>query len=169
MRSFLAATAVLLLVGCPTGDPPPSDPMEVAGTYALAGQQLDSECVGAGWDFWEIFDFMERTPTDVPSMQLVITQSDGNIEANQSPGDCVLDGSVGASGTFSLRGRCDTASMNRDLEISGNITLFGANFDLDANMRIDVDQSDGAGGPPDGTIDCSVTTVELSGSGSATE
>jgi len=143
--------------------------MDIAGTYALVAQQLDSECVGPEWDFWEIFDFMERTPTDVPSMQIVMTQSEGDIEASLSPGGCVLEGSVGPSGTFSIRGGCDTSSMDRDLEISGNITLFGANFDVDANMRIDVDQGDGAGGPPDGTIDCSVTTVELSGSGSATE
>ncbi len=158
-----------VLAGCPSADPAPAEPMVVAGDYVLAGQQLDSECVGADWDFWEIFDFMERTPTDVPSMQLIVTQSGGSLSAAEAPAGCTLDGSVGATGAFSLRGPCDTASMDRDLEITGNITLFGATFDVDANMRIEVDQSDGAGGPPDGVVDCVVTTVELSGSGSASE
>ena len=162
LASFVLA---LGLVGCPSGEPEPAEPLEVAGNYALAGNQLDSECVGGDWDFWEIFDFMERTPNDVPSMQLTVTQSGAGIEAEQQPGGCLLAGTVGPDGTFSLRGPCDTASMDRDLEINGNIVLFGANFDVDASMRIDVDKDDGAGGEPDGTVDCSVTNVELVGTG----
>jgi len=158
--------AALLLAACPSEDPTPAEPMQIAADYALAAQQLDSECVGGDWDFWEVFDFMDRTPNDVPAMQLAVTQSGGDLAATQQPTGCELTGTVGPTGTFSLRGPCDTASMNRDLEITGNISAFGATFDLDATLRIEVDANDGAGGAPDGTVDCVVGTVELSGSGS---
>ncbi len=164
--AFVAALAAAPLAGCPSSDPPPAEPLDVAGTYAVVATQLDSECVGAEWDFWEVYDFMERTPQDIPSMTMEVTQDGGAIAAALSPGGCSLDGTVGPTGTFSLRGPCDTATMDRDLEISGTIAEFGAGFDIEASMRIDVDRDDGAGGAPDGVIDCSVPTVDLDGSGS---
>ncbi|MCO4771152.1 MAG: hypothetical protein KDA24_14045 [Deltaproteobacteria bacterium] len=165
MRHILLPLTLLALTGCPSGDPEPAEPMNIAANYVVAGQQLDSECVGADWDFWEIFDFMERTPQDVPSMTLAVTQSGGAIEASQGPAGCVLSGTVGPTGTFSLRGECDTATMDRDLEINGSVVAFGAGFDIDANLSIGVDRDDGAGGDPDGLLDCTVGNVELSGTG----
>jgi len=162
----LPFAVLALLIGCPSSDPPPAEPLDVAGSYTLVGTQLDSECVGAEWDFCEVYDFMERTPSDIPSMTMEVTQDGGAISATQAPAGCVLDGTVGPTGTFSLRGPCDTATMDRDLEISGTIVEFGAGFDIEASMRIDVDRSDGAGGPPDGVVDCSVPSVDLDGSGS---
>lgn len=163
---FAAAAALVLCVGCPSADDDDATtPMDVAGSYALIGQQLDTDCTGAEWDFWEIFDFMERTGTDIPSMSLEIAQTGGALDATMQPAGCEWAGSVGADGTFSLRGPCDTASMNREIAITGSIALYGTSFDVDGTMVIEVDRDDGAGGDPDGTVDCTVTAVEISGSG----
>ena len=164
-RPFSLSLAVSLLVGCPSGEPPPAEPMEVAGSYVLVAQQLDTECVGPSWDYWEIFDFMERTANDVPSMAIIVTQDGATLVGTQSPAGCVLSGSVGAEGAFSLRGACPTPSMDRELALSGTIAPYGSGFDVDGGLVIEVDRDDGAGGPPDGTVDCTVTSVEISGSG----
>ena len=163
---FVALAAVLSCFGCPPADDDDVlEPMEVAGTYVFVGQQLETDCTGVEWDFWEIFDFMERTPNDVPSMSVQVGQTGGALAATQDPSACEWAGSVGADGTFSLRGPCDTATMNRQISITGAITQYGSNFDVDGTMVIEVDRDDGAGGPPDGTVDCTVSAVELSGSG----
>ena len=162
-----AAAALTLSIGCPTADDDDATtPMEVAGSYSIVGSQLETTCTGAEWDFWEIFDFMERTANDVPAMTWDIIQDGGALTADMGPADCVWTGSVGADGTFSLRGPCATASMDREITITGNIAPFGNNFDVDGTMVIDVDRDDGAGGGPDGTPDCTVSAVELTGSGS---
>ena len=167
-RCLALAGVALLVIGCPPADDDDvTTPMDIAGNYVVVGQQLQTDCTGADWDFWEIFDFMERTANDVPSMSLVVEQSGGALSATMEPGACAWSGSVGADGTFSLRGPCPTASMDRDVAITGAVTLFGSNFDLDGTMVIEVDRDDGAGGPPDGTLDCTVSAVELTGSGSA--
>ena len=164
-RRLLLLLALLSAAGCPSGEPEPAQPMQVAGAYVLVAQQLNTECVGAAWDYWEIFDFMERTGNDVPSMAVAVTQDGGVLEGTQSPAGCVLSGSVGAEGAFSLRGACPTATMDRELALTGTIALYGTSFDVDGDLVIDVDRDDGAGGPPDGTVDCTVTSVEITGSG----
>ena len=169
MSLFLRVATLVVLaatLGCPTADDDGvPDPMEVGGSYVMVGQQLETDCTGPEWDFWEIFDFMERTANDVPSMSLEIGQTGGALSATQQPSACEWAGSVGADGTFSLRGPCDTATMNRQISITGAITLYGSNFDVDGTMVIEVDRDDQAGGGPDGTVDCTVSAVELTGSG----
>lgn len=169
MSSFFRAVTLVALaatLGCPTAaDDDVPDPMEVAGSYVMVGQQLETDCTGPEWDFWEIFDFMERTANDVPSMSVEIGQSGGALSATQQPSACEWAGSVGADGTFSLRGPCHTATMDRQISITGAIALYGSNFDLDGTMVIEVDRDDGAGGDPDGAVDCTVSAVEVTGSG----
>lgn len=164
MRPLLIVAAVLV-AGCPSAEPEPAEPADVAGFWSLTAQPNETDCVGAEWDFWVVWDFVTRTPNDVPAFTLDVSQTDGALTAALEPGGCTLAGTVGPTGTFQLSGACDTASMDRDLTLSGNAVPFGADLDIDGNLAFDVDADDGAGGGPDGTIDCSVSAAGVSGSG----
>jgi len=158
-----AAALWLCATACGDGDIEPEVPPYVAGSYTMSLQQLDSGCLPPDFDFWEIFAFAENNGNDLPVVTAEIEQQEGDLVATLGPSGCVLTGGIVAGGAFSLSGDCDDAVMARALRITGTISPFGSNWDLDAILVIDVD---GAGSVADGEVDCSVDPVEVSGTGS---
>ncbi len=153
------------LWGCAgDADDEPEPPPYVAGDYVLALQQSDSDCLPPDFDFWEIFAFAENNGNNLPVITVAMSQVDAELAAVVSPADCSLTGSIVAGGAFSLSGSCDDEVMARDFTMTGTITAFGANWELQANLVIDVDLL--VDGAPDDAVDCSVGAVSVSGTGS---
>ena len=157
-----AALALMLLPAC-GGEPEPELPPEVAGSYTLALQQSDSGCYPPEYDFWEIFAFAQNNGNNLPIITAEIEQIDSDLEASLGPSGCVLAGAVVVGGAFSLTGNCDDSLMARGFTMTGTITPFGANLELEATLVIDVELL--VNGAPDGEADCVVTAVDVSGTG----
>jgi hypothetical protein len=163
LRLFLAAAAISV-VGCGGGEePPPDPPPHVAGSYVLSLQQSDSGCLPPDFDFWEIFAFAENNGNNLPIVTAEITQNDADLQATFAPGGCELSGGIVTGGAFSLTGDCNDLLMERYFSLTGTITSFGSNWDLEGTLVIDVDLLDG--GAADGEVDCTVNAVSVSGSG----
>ena len=162
----LSAALIGFTTGCGGADEPsPEPPPHVAGAYVLSMQQSDSGCLPPEFDFWEIFAFAENNGNNLPIVTAEITQSDADLQATFSPGGCELSGGIVSGGAFSLTGSCDDALMARFFSLTGTITPFGSNWNLEGTLVIDVDLIDG--GVADGEVDCTVNDVQVSGSGQA--
>jgi hypothetical protein len=135
----------------------------VAGSYVLSLQQSDSGCIPPDFDFWEIFAFAENNGNNLPIVTAEITQNDGDLQATFAPGGCELSGGIVTGGVFSLTGDCNDSVMERYFSLTGTISSFGSNWDLEGTLVIDVDLLDG--GVADGEVDCTVNAVRVSGSG----
>jgi hypothetical protein len=129
----------------------------------LSLQQNDSGCYPPDFDFWEIFAFAENNGNNLPIVTAEISQTDSDLAATFAPGGCDLSGGIVTGGAFSLTGACDDALMERDFSLTGAISAFGNNWDLQGTLVIDVDLLDG--GAADGEVDCTVNSVSVSGSG----
>ncbi len=157
-------TAVSWTMGCGGGEePPPDPPPHIAGSYVLSLQQSDSGCVPPEFDFWEIFAFAENNGNNLPIVTAEITQTDGDLQATFAPSGCELSGGIVTGGAFSLTGDCNDSVMERYFSLTGTISSFGSNWDLEGTLVIDVDLL--AGGVADGEVDCTVNAVSVSGSG----
>ena len=168
LRASLVLLAVLI-AACGGADDDDVDlPMQIAGHHTLLGSQEDGDCYPPEVEYHDLYAFSELTPQDLPAFTLDITQQVGALEAVLGPADCGLGGSVGATGAVTLEGPCDDDLMDRMVRISADVTSTGSGgFSWDGAMVIEVDHGDGDGGAPDGTVDCTITRVALSGSGTA--
>ena len=163
LHCVLGLFIVPLAVGCAVEEDGPEPPPYVAGSYVLSLQQNDSGCYPPDFDFWEIFAFAENNGNNLPIVTADISQTDTELAATFTPGGCDLSGGIVTGGAFSLTGDCDDSLMERDFSLTGSISAFGSNWDLQGTLVIDVDLLDG--GTADGEVDCTVNSVTVSGSG----
>lgn len=161
--------ATLLLVGCPTddsGDDPLLAIPEASGHYNLTGQIVDNGCNALGdWDLWEdVFPWTDQTPSGLLVFTADLTQSSTVIDALILPGasdsGCAWSGSIGAGGAFDLSGPCDD-TIHREISLIGTVSEYGDGFEIDATLSANLDREG------DGTADCTVEHVAVSGTGFA--
>ncbi len=165
-----AVFALILLCGCPPADDDTVvPPLDIAGSYIVAGQILNNGCPPAdGWGLWDdLFPWALETPGGQAVFQLELVQ-DGTALSSPILRDgvdtgCALDGSIGAAGNLHLSGPCDDDLIHRALDVTATATEFGSGHDLEGHMRIELDGGDL--GPPDGTMDCAVEDLSLNGTG----
>lgn len=166
MRPLLIALlASLLLVACPTAEPEP-EPPDISGLYVLTAQQRDSDCVTSIATPEQVTGFMEETPNGVPILSLEIIQEGDTLDGLLDPSGCEWSGLVDTEGSFTLSGPCDGGDVQRIGRVAGTATPFGADWQIDGSLTIEVDTLTQAGDPgPDGTADCE-TILDLAGTGS---
>jgi hypothetical protein len=106
---------------------------------------------------------LEVRPLAGKAWQQVLGLCEFDLQATFAPGGCELSGGIVTGGAFSLTGDCDDSVMERYFSLTGTISSFGSNWDLEGTLVIDVDLLDG--GVADGEVDCTVNAVRVSGSG----
>lgn len=138
-------------------------PPEVAGHYNLTGQIVDNGCNALNdWDLWgEVLVWADQTPSGLATFTLDIEQADTVLSAVLLPGlgdGCVLDGSIGAGGAFDLSGSCDD-TITRAMSVIGTIDAYGDGWEMSSILSMELDREG------DGTFDCEVSHIEISGTG----
>lgn len=163
--SSIVVLASLLLVACPTAEPEPEAP-DISGHYVLTAQQRDSDCVTTIATPEQVTGFMDETPGGVPILSVEISQEGDALDGLLDPSDCEWSGLVDTEGSFTLSGPCNDVDVNRVGRVAATASPFGADWQLDGSLIIEVDTMTQAGDPPpDGTADCEVI-LDLAGTGS---
>lgn len=166
MRSILILA--LLLTACPSTsqeEEPPEIP-DLSGEYSLVFNQANTQCFPPDYLFEDIFGFLDNVDSGTPVSAATFAQDGTQLAVTLHSSDCTLTGGVGEGGAFNVFGDCDDASMNREFDIQGDASRSGiSGWSIDATGTLDVDSNDGAGGGPDGTIDCVVDEVAVTGTG----
>lgn len=164
MRAIPIVVMLVALLGCPQPEPEPEIP-DISGHYALAAQQRDSDCVPSIASPDQVMGFLETTQTGVPLLAMQIEQEGDVVEGTLDASGCVWSGRVDAQGAFTLTGPCDGADVRRTGRVGATATPFGADWDVDGTLSVEVDTLDAGGEPgPDGALDCEVL-LDLSGTG----
>jgi len=166
LRLFpIVALASLLLVACPSAEPEPEVP-DISATYVLAANQRDSDCVASIATPDQVTGFMETTPSGVPILNVEISQDGDALDGLLDPSGCAWSGIVDTDGSLTLSGPCDGEDVQRIGRIAATASPFGADWQLEGSLTIEVDTLDEAGDPnPDGAADCE-TILDLDGTGS---
>ncbi len=167
-----ALIALLLLAACPstsTGVEEPDIP-DLSGSYTLVFNQAQTECYPPDYMFEDVFGFLDDVDDGTPVSAATFTQDGTELAITLHSSDCVLTGGVGEAGSFNATGDCNDATMNRTVGIQGDASRSGLDgWAIAATATFDVDADDGAGGGPDGAVDCSVTDVTVTGTGAPTD
>ena len=164
-HALYAVLASLLLVACPTEEPEAEVP-DISSHYVLTAQQRDSNCLPEIASPEQITGFMEETPNGVPILSVDLAQEGDSLDGLLDPSGCSWSGLVDTEGSLTLSGPCDDADVGRIGRVAGMATPFGADWQLDGSLTIEVDTENAAGEPgPDGEADCEVI-LDLAGTGS---
>ncbi len=160
----------VLLAACPEPEEEVDIP-DLSGDWNFSFTLVDTECNGPDYAFADVFGFLDNADAGLPVTSAVLSQSGTSLSVLFESNDCELDGSVGDGGTVSFSGACDDAAMDRDLGVRFRAQSAGTESWTVATdtgvMEMDIDANDGAGGGPDGVVDCVVSTVQVTGSGSS--
>ena len=166
MRPMLFAA--LLLAACPSAtveEPVPETP-DLSGNYTLVFAQANTECLPPDYAFVDVFGFLKDVDDGTPVTTATFVQDGTQLAITLHSNDCVLEGGVGEAGSFNAMGPCDDAAMNREISIQGDASRSGVDgWRIAATAVFDVDSDDGAGGEPDGVVDCVVDEVNITGTG----
>lgn len=170
MRSILPL--VLLLSACPSEEPqdPAAEIPDLSGDYTLVFAQAGTRCYPPDYLFVDLFAFLDDVEDGTPVSAASFAQEGTQLAITLHSSDCVLEGGVGEGGSFNVLGSCDDALMNREVSIDGDAARSGVSgWRIEALSSFDIDQGDGAGGGPDGVVDCVVNEVTVTGSGAPTD
>lgn len=166
MRSILSLC--LLLAACPSTSeeaPAPEIP-DLSGEYSLVFSQANTQCFPPDYLFEDIFAFLDNVDSGTPVSTATFAQDGTQLAVTLHSSDCILTGGVGEAGAFNVLGQCDDDTMTRELDVQGDASRSGlSGWSIAATGTLDVDSNDGAGGGPDGTVDCVVDDVTVTGTG----
>lgn len=158
----------VLLLACPEPEEEVDIP-DLSGDWNFSFSPSSTQCNGPDYPFAEVFGFLDNVEAGLPVSSAELTQTGGELDVLLESNDCELSGVVGDGGTVSFTGPCDDGAMNRELAVRFRAQAAGAGSWTVASetglMEIEVDAHDGAGGPPDGVVDCLVDVVDVTGSG----
>jgi len=161
-RRWVLLPILGMLMGCPPEEPGPPPTPDSNGRYNLVFTMQDTACVPPDFLFDDLFAFLDQPTAGITVTSAQFVQEDEQLAITLESSGCVLTGSIGSGGATTVSGACDDALMTRQMTIIGNVTESVSALEFEGTLRFDVD-----GGPAgiDGTIDCSVDPVEVSGTG----